>query len=297
MEIHQLRYVVAVAETGNFTRAAERSHVSQPSLSQQIINLEKEVGHKLFHRLGRKAVLTEAGGAFLERARRILFEIDSATKELSDSPGLGRRISVGAIPTVAPYLLPPLLAKCRERHPNLEILVREDFRTYLTRAVLEGELDLAITALPVDDPRISVERLLTEPLLVVVGKNHPLAKKKEVQTDDLKEETFAMLGTASSLANQVQRFFGDHNFEPHIGYRCSQVATVKSIVALDGAISILPRVTRAPEDASSLVYIALSGSDPVRELGVIRHMQRYQSRGVEQFLALLREAAAELVTV
>jgi len=123
MELHQLRYLVAVAETGNFTRAAERSNVTQPSLSQQIINLEKEVGHKLFHRLGRKAILTEAGGAFLERARRILFEVDSATKELSDSPGLGRRITVGAIPTVAPYLLPPLLARCRERHPNLEIQI------------------------------------------------------------------------------------------------------------------------------------------------------------------------------
>ena len=82
MEIHQLRYVVAVAETGNFTRASERVHISQPSLSQQIINLENEVGRKLFHRLGRKAVLTEAGEVFLERARRILFEIENAAKEL-----------------------------------------------------------------------------------------------------------------------------------------------------------------------------------------------------------------------
>src|SRR5882724_5199606 len=98
MELNQLRSVVAVAETGNFTRAAERTHVTQPSLSQQILNLEREVGHKLFHRLGRKAVLTEAGTAFLERARRILFEVENASKELSDSPNLGRKISVGAIP-------------------------------------------------------------------------------------------------------------------------------------------------------------------------------------------------------
>src|SRR5882724_1439024 len=141
MELSQLRYATAVADTGNFTRAAERSHVSQPSLSQQIINLEKEVGHKLFHRLGRKAVLTEAGTTFLERARRILFEVENAAKELSDSPALGRRITVGAIPTVAPYLLPPLLARCRDVHPNLEIHVREDFRPHLVRGVVEGDLD------------------------------------------------------------------------------------------------------------------------------------------------------------
>ena len=90
MELHQLRYFVAVAETGNFTRASERSNVSQPSLSQQVLNLESEVGHKLFHRLGRKAVLTEAGATFLDRARRILFEVENATKELSDHPSLGR---------------------------------------------------------------------------------------------------------------------------------------------------------------------------------------------------------------
>src|ERR1051325_1387705 len=115
MELQQLRYFVAVAETGNFTRAAERSHVTQPSLSKQVLNLEREVVHKLFHRLGRKAVLTEAGTAFLERARRILFEVENAAKELSDHPSLDRRITVGAVPTIMPYLLAPVIAKCRDQ--------------------------------------------------------------------------------------------------------------------------------------------------------------------------------------
>ena len=143
MELHQLRYFVAVAETGNFTRAAERSNVSQPSLSQQIINLEQELSHKLFHRLGRKAVLTEAGGVFLERARRILFEVDDSTRELQDSPGLERKITIGAITTLAPYLIPQLLALCKTRLPHLQVHLREDFRPDLTKAVLDGELDLA----------------------------------------------------------------------------------------------------------------------------------------------------------
>jgi LysR family hydrogen peroxide-inducible transcriptional activator len=295
MELHQLRYFVAVAETGNFTRAAERSHISQPSLSQQIINLEGEVGHKLFHRLSRKAILTEAGTAFLERARRILFEVDNATKELSDSPNLGRKISVGAIPTVAPYLLPTLLTRCRERHPNLEIFVREDFRTHLVRAAVEGDLDLAIIALPIVEAQLSVETILTEPLLLVVAKNHPLAKRPKVTPADLATETFVMLGTSSSLTTQVQNFCGDHHFQPRIGYRCSQVATVKALVALGVGISILPQVARAAEDKASLAYIVLDGGAPVRELGVVRHVQRYQSRGAEQFLTLLRETVRDLV--
>ena len=291
MELHQLRYVVAVAETGNFTRAAERSHITQPSLSQQILNLESEVGHKLFHRLGRKAVLTEAGATFLERARRILFEVENATKELKDHPALDRRITVGAVPTVAPYLVAPLIERCRETHPNLLVHMREDFRSDLNRAVLEGELDLAVVTLPIKDHRLSVEPLLTEPLLLVVGKGHPLTGRSEITANDLAEETFVTMGDSSTLAAQIRSLCGDHNFAPKIGYRCAQVATLKLFVAMGAGISILPQVAQMPADRESLTYLRLTGSAPTREIAVIRHLQRYQSRGAEQFLALLRAHA------
>lgn len=289
MEIHQLRYFVAVAETANFTRAAERSNVSQPSLSQQIINLEEEVGHKLFHRLGRKAVLTEAGTTFLERARRILFEVENASKELSDHAGLERRITVGAVQSVMPYLLVPFIARCRELQPNLQINAREDFRDDLIRGVLEGDLDLAIVPLPVNEHRVAVEPLLTEPLLLVVGKNHPIASRSEISIEDLSDETFMSLGDSSTLATQIRAFFGDHHFQPRIGIRCAQVATLKLFAAQGLGISLLPQLARLPDDRDSLTYLRLTGTAPTRELVIIRHLQRYQSRGAEQFLALLRE--------
>lgn len=283
--------MVAVAETGNFTRASERSHITQPSLSQQILNLEKEVGHKLFHRLGRKAVLTEAGATFLERARRILFEVENAAKELKDSPSLDRVITVGAVPTVAPYLLVPLIERCRVTHPNLTVHMREDFRSDLTRAVLEGDLDLAVVTLPVKDHRLSIEPLLIEPLLLVVSRSHPLADRSQVTANDLAEETFVTMGDSSTLAAQIRSFCGDHNFVPKIGYRCAQVATLKLFVAMGAGISILPQVAQLPEDRGTLTYLHLTGSAPTREIAVIRHLQRYQSRGAEQFLNLLREQA------
>ncbi|MDB6127147.1 MAG: transcriptional regulator, LysR family [Verrucomicrobia bacterium] len=291
MELHQLRYFVAIAETGNFTRAAERSHITQPSLSQQILNLEREVGHKLFHRLGRKAVLTEAGTTFLERARKILFEVENATKELKDHPALDRRITIGAVPTVAPYLVAPLVARCRETHPNLLIHVREDFRSNLSRAVVEGELDLAVVTLPVKDHRLSIEPLMTEPLLLVVSKGHPLTGRSEITANDLAEETFVTMGDSSTLAAQVRSFCGDHNFSPKVGYRCAQVSTLKLFVSMGAGISILPQVARLPADRETLTYLRLTGSAPTRELAVIRHLQRYQSRGAEQFLSVLRDYA------
>jgi LysR family hydrogen peroxide-inducible transcriptional activator len=294
MELSQLRYVMAVADTGNFTRAAARSNIAQPSLSQQIINLERELGHKLFHRMGRKAVLTEAGTVFLERARRILFEVEDATKELGDHPSLERKITVGAIPTLAPYLLPTLITRCRKRFPNLQVNIREDFKVTLIQEILEGELDLALATLPVADPSIQVEVLWKEPLILAVAKGHPLASKERVIGCDLANETFILLGSSSSLTAQVRRFCGENNFEPRIGSRCAQVATVKALVGIGTGISILPRVARSAEDEDSLVYITLADAEPFREIAVLRHMQRYQTRGAEQFLSLLREGAAEL---
>jgi LysR family hydrogen peroxide-inducible transcriptional activator len=244
--------------------------------------------------MGRKAVLTEAGTVFLERARRILFEVEDATKELGDHPSLERKITVGAIPTLAPYLLPTLITRCRKRFPNLQVNIREDFKVTLIQEILEGELDLALATLPVADPSIQVEVLWKEPLILAVAKGHPLASKDRVIGSDLANETFILLGSSSSLTAQVRRFCGENNFEPRIGSRCAQVATVKALVGIGTGISILPRVARSAEDEDSLVYITLADAEPFREIAVLRHMQRYQTRGAEQFLSLLREGAAEL---
>jgi LysR family hydrogen peroxide-inducible transcriptional activator len=210
---------------------------------------------------------------------------------LQDHPSLDRRITVGAVPTVAPYLVAPLIERCRESHPNLLVHMREDFRSDLTRAVVEGELDLAVVTLPVKDHRLSIEPLMTEPLLLVVGKGHPLTGRSEITANDLADETFVTMGDSSTLAAQIRSFCGDHNFVPKIGYRCAQVSTLKLFVAMGAGISILPQVAQLRSDREALTYLRLTDSAPTRELAVIRHLQRYQSRGAEQFLALLREHA------
>jgi LysR family hydrogen peroxide-inducible transcriptional activator len=295
MELYQLRYFVAVADNGNFTRASEQCNISQPSLSLQIKNLETELGHKLFHRLGRRAIPTEAGQIFLERVRRILLAVDDASKEMRDSPTLERRIRVGAVPTLAPYLLPPVLERCRTLFPNLIVHIHEDFRPDLVRSLVEGYLDLAIIPQPVKDLRLSVESLYSEPLLLVVGKAHPLAAKPAITARDLAEESFVLLGHASTLSIEIERFCGDHDFVPKLAHRCSQISTVKTLVALGPGISILPRIAVRPDDKKTLVYREIGGRVPTREVLIVRHLQRYQTKGTELFLQVLRTAAAELV--
>src|SRR5438445_1154762 len=124
MELHQLRYFVAVAQTGNFSRAAERCHVSQPSLSQQVLKLERRLGQPLLNRLGRRAVLTDAGRLLLERATAILTAVEDAERRLADGGLQGARLAVGAIPTIAPYLLPPALDRFAQRCPNVDLAVQ-----------------------------------------------------------------------------------------------------------------------------------------------------------------------------
>lgn len=285
MEIYQLRYFVAVAETANFTKAAARCFVSQPSLSQQIINLETEVGQALFHRLGRSVALTDAGKVLLEHAYRIISEADNALRLLKEDPSRGYPVAVGAIPTVAHFFYPAVVAHCRSNEIRLNLSTAENFRPQILHAVLEGEIDVGIVSLPLHEPRIVAEPLFSEPLLLALSANHPLATAEQVTFPDLREENFISLGDASSLAAQVRRITGDYDFEPRIVHRCAQLATLKTLTALGLGISILPRSARSPNDPAGLVYRKFSGVSPVREIALVSHYRRHATRGTELFVA------------
>lgn len=288
MEIYQLRYFVAVAESGNFTKAAGRANISQPSLSQQIINLEEELGQKLFHRLSRKIVLTDAGQMLLERARRIIVEADNTIRELKIAPGSGYRVSVGAIQTLAHFFLPAVVAHCRANEIPLRLRSHEDFRETIVNAVLAGELDWGLVVLPVTDPRLEVTRLFTEPLLLALAAGHPLASAERIEFPDLRDQNFILLGSASTLTAQVQRIGGDYDFIPSITHRCAQLATVKSLTAMGLGISILPQSARTANDPAGLVYRKFAGPPPTRDIGLIRHRRRHLSKGAELFAEAAR---------
>jgi LysR family hydrogen peroxide-inducible transcriptional activator len=289
MDLYQLRYFLAVAETGNFTKAAARSFISQPSLSQQILNLEEELGQQLFHRLGRKAVLTESGKTLLEGARRILGDVDQTLHELKESNTLGPKVTVGAIPTVAPFLFPAVIAYCRASEILLDIHTQEDFRRPLAEAVLDGRLDWALISLPFNEPRLQIERLYSEPLWVAMSANHRLAKAETLTFESLKEENFILLGEASTLTLQIQHFCGDHDFEPRISHRCGQLATAKSLTAMGLGITVLPKSARSATDPEGLVFRKFTGPEqPSRDIALVRHRRRHVGPGAQLFADVAR---------
>ena len=284
MDIYQLRYFVAVAESGNFTKAAARSNISQPSLSQQILNLESELNQPLFHRLGRRVTLTDAGQLLLARARRIISETDDTIRELKEDPSFGHRVSVGAIPTVAHFFLHAVVAYCRASGINIKLRSREDFRGAIITAVLEGELDWGMISLPLAEPNLEVVPLFTEPLLLAIGAQHHLAKASKITLADLRDENFIMTGNASSVTSLLlERFSGEHAFTPNITHRCAQLSTVKSLTALGLGVTVLPRSARNVNDPEGLIYRKLEGPPLTREIALIRHKRRYLSKGAQLF--------------
>ena len=293
MEMHQLRYFVALADTGNFTRAAKRCFVSQPSLSQQIHKLEEELGQPLFDRLGRRAELTPAGRAFVARARRILFDVEDAARAVREQSG-GGRVRIGLVPSVAPYLLPELLPRLAEQVPEAELEVSEDFRTYLVEQIVRGNLDAAVLSLPPDNRALEIELLIAEPLLVAVPRGHSFAGKPDLSLRDLAGQPFIMLGDSSSLALQTRRFFGDHDLGLSVVARCAQVKTLKTLVAAGLGLAIVPGMAVGRDKVPGIVYREITDAHPQRELMLVRHAERFHGRTEEAVVTLLRTVCREV---
>jgi LysR family transcriptional regulator, hydrogen peroxide-inducible genes activator len=286
MELHQLRYFVAVAETGSFTRAAEREGVTQPTLSEQIMRLEskdKGIGRRLFDRLGRKVVLTDAGQVLLTHAQAILAGVGEAERAVRDS-GEGGRLRIGAIPTIAPFLLPASFIRFRKDHPAVQLQLKEDLTGRLLADLLAGELDVALMALPVRDDRLHVEKLFTEPLVMALPAKHRLAGKAEVKLADVVEEPFILLDDVHCFGDQVLSFCHRGGLEPRVVCRGEQIATLLAMVATGQGVSVVPEMAAVADTSKACVYRPLGKPVPTRTLCAVWHKQRYRPTSMRSFV-------------
>lgn len=295
MELHQLRYFLAVADEGNFTRAAESCFVSQPSLSAQIIKLEGELGEKLFNRLGRTVELTKAGDFLEQRARNILMEVENAERQIKDGAAeVAGDVKIGATPSVTPYLIPQAIAICREKFPKLSIHIQESLRRKLIDDVVHGSLDVAITSYTGDTVNIDAEPLLQESLVLAVQSSHPLASQKDgISISALKDEPMILLGESASLGDKIFDFFDGNDSTPNIAALCSQVRTVKELVSVGMGVAIVPEMARDENEPYDIVYRSLVSARMSRLVFALTHTRRYLSPGSRVFIDTVREVAEE----
>ena len=283
MEMHQLRYVVAVARAGNFSRAAEQCHVSQPSLSQQIKKLEEELGERLFDRMKREAKMTAHGEAFLPRALKILEEVDVAKREASDAHSLLRgRVILGVLPTIAPYLLPAVLVDFVKKFPGVEIAIHEDTTAQLLKLANACEIDFAVASRPIQDPRMEVKDLFAEELRVALPPRHPLTRKRTVRLADLEEEPFIVMKEGHCLGDQVLNFCEQRNLKARVSFRSAQLETIQALVQSGVGISLVPAMAARNQRAGLPQYRSLVSPRPERTIVSIWPKQRPLSHAANE---------------
>lgn len=291
LEVHQLRYFVAVAETGSFTRAAQREGVTQPTLSEQILRLESRehgIGQRLFDRLGRKVVLTDAGQRLLQHAQRILAAVREAERAVRDAGEYGQ-LRVGAIPTLAPFVLPGVLPRFRQRHRFVQVLLLEDVTERLIAALRSGDLDVALMALPVRDDYLHVEKLWSEPLVAALPPQHRLMERETIRWADLKEEPFILLDDVHCLGDQVLSLCRQTGIEPRVVCRGEQIVTLLALVAAGQGVTIVPEMAAVHAAGTGCVFRPLVRPEPQRTLCAVWHKHRYRPPVLRDFIALLRK--------
>jgi DNA-binding transcriptional LysR family regulator len=290
VEFHQLRYFVAVAEEGSFSRAAAKVRVAQPSLSQQIRKLEAEVGQRLFDRLSRSVVLTEAGRCLLEYAQQILASVGDARRCVDELKGkIAGDLAVGAIPTIAPYILPELVVTFQNHYPDVRLEIVEDVTERITRRIEAGELDVAVLSTCQQSPSLRRERLGNEPLLLLVPEAHPLAKQTLVTLDELKSQRFLLLHEMHCLSQQVHQLLESQRLHPEIALAGSQLTTIANMVAAGIGVSIVPQMMVKHHATPGCVSLPFAPPVPEREINILYNPLRFQSKAAAAFR---QEAAA-----
>ena len=248
MNLRDLRYFVALAETRHFGKAAERSFVSQPTLSAQIKKLETYLGVQLIERQPRKVALTESGTKILPLARRIVQESDEivslARNELDPLSG---KLKVGLIPTIGPYLLPLVTRKLRKQLPKLKLMLYEHQTQPLLEKLRAGDIDVGLLALPVPLDGLEARALYDENFTLAVPTTNALAKKSNVRIDDLTGETLLLLEDGHCLRDQALDVCSRIDVKESEDYRATSLETLRQMVAAGLGITLLPELaTRGP---------------------------------------------------
>jgi LysR family transcriptional regulator, hydrogen peroxide-inducible genes activator len=290
MELHQLRYFVAVAREGSMTRAAASLFLAQPTLSIQIRKLEQDVGAKLFERLARRVVLTAAGEAFLEHAEKALDELAQGREQVAEVVGLREgRLALGVLPSVGAYLLPAVLAAFRAEHPAVAVrMVEHDVSRDFEQLVQSGELDMAVTRMPVTLTGLGCRTLVREPIVALLPPGHPLRGSAEVALRELADEDFVCMHSGYGLRTLTDQLCDGAGFTPRVVIETGQLSIVHGMVRGGVGVALLPRL--AATGAEHVVPVA--DREARRELGVVWRRSALDSPPVAAFLERLLAAGA-----
>ncbi|TMH34121.1 MAG: hydrogen peroxide-inducible genes activator [Betaproteobacteria bacterium] len=293
MTLTELRYIVAVAREKHFGRAAEACFVSQPTLSVAIKKLEEELDVKLFERGSNEVSVTPLGEEIVRQAQSVI-EQAASIKDIAKrgKDPVSGPLRLGIIYTIGPYLLPDLVKQAIDRVPQMPLMLQENFTVKLLDMLRTGELDAAIMAEPFPDTGLAVAPLYDEPFMVALPKTHPLAKRKRISAEELKQETMLLLGTGHCFRDHVlevcpeyARFSSDAE-GIRKSFEGSSLETIKYMVASGMGVTVVPQLSVPKDLQAHVTYVSFAAPVPTRRVVLAwrRTFTRYEA------IAALRNA-------
>lgn len=291
MNLRDLDYILAVASHKSFSAAATFCNVSQPSLSAQVKKVEEELGAKIFERDNRHVYLTAFGQVFIEKARRIVGEVDdikSAAKQ-SLNPFDGE-FTLGAIATVAPYYFPEVLKKIRKKAPFLQLNLHEGQTAKLTEDLLAGRIDAAILSLPSDQHLFESAALFEDKFFLAVAEDHRLARKKQVDETDFKQEKLILLDDGHCLRQQALDLCQRAVLQEDKAFRATSLETIRHIVSTGGGLTLMPAIAVRKGDGVS--YVPMKNPRYARTIGLVWRKSSARKELLSALVKLLAQPGA-----
>lgn len=290
MELRHLQYLLTVAEEGSFTRASEKLYVTQPALSQQVRQLEDELGTTLFDRTSKGIRLTVAGELFSQYARRIFCQLDEAKNALQELEGLQRgSLVIGTVQTVNAYLIPQVVAQFANNHPAISLRIEELMADEVENRVEDGTVQVGLSFGPITNVNLEFEELFQEELVLVVSKQHELAGNKEIHMKDL--DNFPLLMLSKGYCT---RRLWDY-YAQEVGIQSKIIAEMNTISAILRAVeptrtgTILPRLALDNGLATNLSGINLCQPTPAHPVGLVWRRGSYRPAAARLFAQIIKE--------
>lgn len=296
LEIRHLRYFLAVAEAGSFSRAADRLGISQPSVSQQMRDLEVELRVPLFQRRGKRILLTAAGVIFHEHARDILHHLEICLQELTSKPGEMRgALHVGVVPVLNVPLMPHLLGLFAAAYPGLSLTVEEISSTEIETAIEEGKLSVGLGFLTRHSPNLRYERLCTDSFAVVVAASHPWSDRPAIALAELHQERVLQLPDSFVMRRMMDQICRQHRVRPRIVAEINAIETLLRSLGPLHAATMMPKIALRGREGLELKAIPLQGKGLALEIGLLRLRDSTRDSAVGAFSALAKLEVPKLI--
>ena len=296
LEIRHLRYFLAVAEAGSFSRAANRLGISQPSVSQQMRDLEAALRVSLFQRRGKRILLTSSGVIFQEHARAILRQVESVLQEVSsETEQLRGSLHLGVIPALNVPLVPHLLGLFVAEHPNVNLIVDEISSTEIETALEEGRMDVGLGFITRHSPNLRYERLCTDEFALVVSENHPWSKRRSIPFGELHQQRLLQLPDTFVMRRMTDEICRNHQVRPRTVAEINAIETLLRSLGPLQAATLLPKIALRGREGLKLKLIPLQGKHLARDIGLLRLGDSGSNTIVSAFTALAKIVVPKLI--